>query len=128
MAEVVEAKKEPGRGVLFTVLVEQGTMKVGNNFLAGFTDGKVRALLDERGNALEQVKPGEPCEILGAKDVPEAGDRFYVVENERQARELADKRRRLQRQQQIVGPKQVIDLDNLAALMTMLWPPTVMAA
>ncbi len=115
---VVEAKKEPGRGVLFTVLVDQGTMKVGDNFLVGLTDGKVRALLDERGNALENVKPGEPCEILGAHDVPEAGDRFYVVENERQARELADKRRRLQRQQQIVGPKQVIDLDNLAELMT----------
>jgi len=115
---VVEAKKEPGRGVLFTVLVDQGTMKVGDNFLVGLTDGKVRALLDERGNALEQVKPGEPCEILGAHSVPEAGDRFYVVENERQARELADKRRRLQRQQKIVGPKQVIDLDNLAELMT----------
>jgi translation initiation factor IF-2 len=115
---VVEAKKEPGRGVVFTVLVDQGTMKVGDNFLVGLTDGKVRALLDERGNSLESVKPGEPCEILGAHDVPEAGDRFYVVENERQARELADKRRRLQRQQQIVGPKQVIDLDNLATLMT----------
>jgi translation initiation factor IF-2 len=115
---VVEAKKEPGRGVVFTVLVDQGTMKVGDTFLVGLTDGKVRALLDERGNSLDQVKPGEPCEILGAHDVPEAGDRFYVVENERQARELADKRRRLQRQQQIVGPKQVIDLDNLATLMT----------
>jgi len=115
---VIEAKKEPGRGVLFTVLVNQGTMKVGNNFLVGMTDGKVRALLDERGNSLTEVKPGEPCEILGANNVPEAGDRFYVVENERQARELADKRRRLQRQQQIVSPKVVIDLDNLAELMT----------
>ncbi|MEN8008031.1 MAG: translation initiation factor IF-2 [Candidatus Krumholzibacteriota bacterium] len=115
---VVEAKKEPGRGVLFTVLVDQGTMKKGDNFLVGMTDGKVRALLDERGNKLTEVRPGEPCEILGANDVPEAGDRFYVVENERQARELADKRRRLQRQQQIVSPKVVIDLDNLAELMT----------
>jgi translation initiation factor IF-2 len=115
---VVEAKKEPGRGVLFTVLVDQGTIKKGDNFLVGMTDGKVRALLDERGNTLAEVKPGEPCEILGANSVPEAGDRFYVVENERQARELADKRRRLQRQQQIVSPKVVIDLDNLAELMT----------
>jgi len=115
---VVEARKEPGRGVLFTVLVNQGTMTVGDNFLVGLTDGRVRALMDERGNVLTEVRPGEPCEILGARSVPEAGDRFYVVENERQARELADKRRRLQRQQQIVGPKQVIDLDNLAELMT----------
>jgi len=115
---VVEAKKEPGRGVLFTVLVDEGTMKVGDNFLVGMTFGKVRALLDERGNPMKEVKPGEPCEILGASDVPQAGDRFYVVENERQARELAEKRARLQRQQQIVSPKVVIDLDNLAELMT----------
>jgi translation initiation factor IF-2 len=115
---VVEAKKEPGRGVLFTVLVDQGTMKVGDNFLVGMTYGKVRALLDERGNPMKEVKPGEPCEILGASDVPEAGDRFYVVDNERKARELAEKRSRLQRQQKIVSPKVVIDLDNLAELMT----------
>ncbi|MCK9996303.1 MAG: translation initiation factor IF-2 [Candidatus Krumholzibacteria bacterium] len=115
---VVEAKKEPGRGVLFTVLVDQGTMKVGDNFLVGMTFGRVRALLDERGNKMEEVKPGEPCEILGASDVPQAGDRFYVVDNERQARDLAEKRSRLQRQQQIVSPKVVIDLDNLAELMT----------
>ena len=115
---VVEAKKEPGRGVVFTVLVDQGTIKKGDNFLVGMIHGKVRALLDERGNKLTEVKPGEPCEIMGASNVPEAGDRFYVVESERQARELADKRRILQRQQQIVSPKVVIDLDNLAELMT----------
>ena len=115
---VIEARKEPGRGVLFTILINQGTLKVGNSFLVGTTDGKVRALLDERGNPLEQVKPGEPCEILGASEVPAAGDRFYVVANEREARELAAKRRSLQRQQKLVGPKQVIDLDNLAELMT----------
>ncbi len=115
---VVEARKEPGRGVLFTVLVNQGSLKVGDNFLVGTTYGKVRALLDERGNALEQIKPGEPCEILGASEVPAAGDRFYVVASERKARELASKRSSLQRQQKLVGPKQVIDLDNLAELMT----------
>jgi translation initiation factor IF-2 len=115
---VVEAKKEPGRGVVFTVLVDQGTMKVGDYFLAGMTDGRVRALLDERGNALKEVRPGEPCEILGGNDVPEAGDRFYVLESEREARDLAAKRRSLQRQQQLRGPKQTIDLDNLAEMMT----------
>ena len=75
---------------------------------------KIRALLDERGQPLEIVKPGEPCEIMGANAVPESGDRFYVVESEREAREIASKRRNLQRQQRLVGPKQVIDLDNLA--------------
>ena len=115
---VIEAKKEPGRGVVFTVLVDQGTLKVGDNFLVGMIDGRVRALLDERGNTLKEVRPGEPCEILGANDVPEAGDRFYVLESEREARELADKRRSLQRQQQLRGPKQIIDLDNLAEMMS----------
>jgi len=115
---VIEAKKEPGRGVVFTVLVDKGTLRVGDNFLVGMTDGKIRALLDERGQPLEIVKPGEPCEIMGANAVPESGDRFYVVESEREAREIATKRRNLQRQQRLVNPKQVIDLDNLAELMT----------
>jgi translation initiation factor IF-2 len=115
---VVEAKKEQGRGVVFTVLIDQGTLKMGDNFLAGMIDGKVRALLGERGEPLKEVKPGEPCEVLGASNVPEAGDRFYVLESEREARELASKRRSLQRQQKLVGPKQVIDLDNLANLMS----------
>ena len=115
---VIEAKKEPGRGVVFTVLVDQGTMKVGDYFLAGMIDGRVRALLDERGNTLKEVRPGEPCEIVGGNDVPEAGDRFYVLESEREARDLASKRRSLQRQQQLRGPKQTIDLDNLAEMMS----------
>jgi translation initiation factor IF-2 len=103
---------------VFTVLVEQGTLSMGDNFLAGMVDGKVRALQDERGKTMKTVKPGEPCEVLGASAVPEAGDRFYVLESEREARELASKRRSLQRQQKLVGPKQVIDLDNLASLMS----------
>jgi len=115
---VVEAKKEQGRGVVFTVLVNKGTLRKGDNFLVGMTEGKVRAITDEHGKTLAEVKPGQPCEIMGGNDVPEAGDRFYVVKDEREARELAGNRRRLQRQQQIVKPKQVIDLDNLAELMT----------
>ncbi len=115
---VIEAKKEPGRGVVFTVLIDRGTLKVGDTFLVGMTDGKVRAILGEGGQHLTEVKPGEPCEILGSHDVPQAGDRFYILESEREARELAAKRRSLQRQQQLTGPKQVIDLDNLAELMT----------
>ncbi len=115
---VIEAKKEPGRGVLFTALIDRGTLKVGDNFLAGMQDGKVRALMDERGKPLLEVRPGEPCEILGANEVPQAGDRLYVLASEREVRELAAKRRGLQRQQQLMGPKQTIDLDNLAALMS----------
>lgn len=115
---VVEAKKEPGRGVVFTALIDRGTLKVGDNFLVGIQDGKVRALLDERGQPLQEVHPGEPCEILGANEVPLAGDKLYVLGSEREVRELAAKRRGLQRQQQLMGPKQTIDLDNLATLMS----------
>jgi len=115
---VVEAKKEQGRGVVFSVLIERGTLKKGQNFLVGLQDGKVRALLDERGQPMEQVLPGQPCEIMGGNEVPQAGDRFYVLGSEREVRELAAKRRSLQRQQQLMGPKQTIDLDNLAELMS----------
>ncbi len=114
---VVEARKDPGRGVIFTILVDRGTLKMGDTFLVGMQDGKVRALMDERGNKINEVRPGEPCEILGGNDVPESGDRFYVMGSEREAREMAGKRRNLQRQQQLMGPKQTIDLDNLASLM-----------
>ncbi len=115
---IVEARKEPGRGVVFTVLIDQGTLSVGDNFLVGMQDGKVRAMTDEYGNSLQKVHPGEPVEVMGGNAVPQAGDRFYVLESEREARELAAKRRSLQRQQELIGPKVVIDLDNLADLMT----------
>jgi len=113
---VIEASKEPGRGVVFTVLVEQGTLNLGDIFLVGLQDGRVRALSDERGEPLTQIRPGEPAEVLGAHDVPEAGDRFYVLASERDARDIAAKRRSMQRQQTLGGPKKKIDLDNLAEL------------
>ncbi|MHB8080174.1 MAG: translation initiation factor IF-2 [Candidatus Krumholzibacteriia bacterium] len=115
---VVEASKEPGRGVLFTVLIDKGTLKVGDNFVSGMQDGKVRALQDERGDALQEVGPGEPAVVMGANDVPEAGDRFNVVENEREARDIATRRRTLQRQQQQARPKRQVNLDNLAAMIS----------
>jgi translation initiation factor IF-2 len=111
---VVEASKDPGRGVVFTVLVEQGTLKIGENFLVGMQDGKVRALLNERGEALDSVGPGEPAVILGAHDVPIAGDRLHVLESEREARDIASRRRHMQRIQQFSAPKKTISLENLA--------------
>jgi len=115
---VIEASKEPGRGVVFTVLVQQGTLKLQDCFVAGLQAGRVRALLDERGDHVEAVHPGEPAVVLGAEDVPTAGDRLHVVESEREAREIAAKRRHLQRIQQFSAPKKAISLDNLAELMT----------
>ena len=113
---VVEASKEPGRGVVFTVLVEQGTLRVGDHFVCGMQDGKVRALLDERGEVLAEARPGEPAVVLGAGDVPLAGDRLHVTDTERESRDIAGKRRQLQRVQQFSAPKRSISLDNLAEM------------
>ncbi|MBT4291132.1 translation initiation factor IF-2 [bacterium] len=113
---VVEASKDSGRGVVFTVLIEQGTLKVGDNFIAGMQDGKVKALMNERGETLLKVKPSEPAVILGASGVPQAGDRLFVVESERIAREVAAKRRQTQRVQAMAAPKKTISLDNLAEI------------
>ena len=113
---VVEASKDSGRGVVFTALIDQGTLKVGDNFIAGMQDGKVKALMNERGDTLLQVKPSEPAVILGASGVPLAGDRLFVVESERVARDLAAKRRQTQRVQAMAAPKKTISLDNLAEI------------
>ncbi|MCP4144190.1 MAG: translation initiation factor IF-2 [bacterium] len=113
---VVEASKDSGRGVVFTVLIDQGTLQVGDNFIAGMQDGKVKALMNERGEALHQVRPSEPAVILGASGVPQAGDRLFVVESERIAREVAAKRRQTQRVQAMAAPKKTISLDNIAEI------------
>ena len=113
---VIEASKELGRGAIFTVLVDQGTLHIGDNFLVGMQDGKVRALVDERGESLEQVPPGEPAVVMGAHDVPVAGDRFYVLEQGRDAREIAAKRRQMQRIQHLETPKKQVTLENLAEM------------
>jgi translation initiation factor IF-2 len=113
---VVEASKDSGRGVIFTVLIEQGTLKVGDNFIAGMQEGKVKALMNERGDALQLCLPTEPAVIMGANGVPQAGDRLFVVESERVARDVASKRRQMQRVQMMAAPKKTISLDNLAEM------------
>lgn len=113
---VVEARKEPGRGVVFSVLVEKGTLKKGDIFVVGQCDGRVRALVNERGEAVQQCAPGEPAEILGANDVPEAGDRLYVMDSEREARDIAQRRQQELRVQQLTAPKKKLSLDSLADL------------
>ncbi len=98
---VVEAKLDPGRGSVATVLVQRGTLKVGDVLVAGSVWGRVRRLMDDRGSAVQSAGPAVPVEILGLDGTPAAGDEFHVVENEARAREIADFRSRRERQAQL---------------------------
>jgi len=98
---VVEAKLDPGRGSVATVLVQRGTLKVGDTLVAGSVWGRVRRLVDDRGNAVETAGPAFPVEILGLAGTPQAGDEFHVVESEARAREIADFRARRDRQAEL---------------------------
>ncbi|HEX5030829.1 MAG TPA: translation initiation factor IF-2 [Candidatus Eisenbacteria bacterium] len=97
---VIESRVEQGRGIIASVLVQKGTLRVGDAFVAGSTSGKVRAMLNERGSRAETAGPSTPVEVLGWSSPPQAGDTFVVMEDEREARELASKRGQLQREQE----------------------------
>jgi translation initiation factor IF-2 len=96
---IVEARLDRGRGVVATVLVQRGTLKVGDLVVAGSQWGRVRALLNDRGEPVEEAGPATPVEILGLDGVPEPGDALVVVDNERQAREITEYRQRKRRDQ-----------------------------
>ncbi|MGE4279010.1 MAG: translation initiation factor IF-2 [Magnetospirillum sp.] len=95
---VVEAKMEKGRGPVATVLVQKGTLRVGDVFVAGAESGKVRALIDDKGNRLEEAGPSTPVEVLGLDGVPSAGDDIVAVEDEARAREISSYRQRVDRE------------------------------
>ena len=96
---VIEAALDKGRGYVTTILVQNGTLKVGDYVLAGQYSGKVKAMLDERGHRLEEAGPARPVTILGLDGAPQAGDTFVVMEDEREAKNIAAKRTQLQREQ-----------------------------
>jgi translation initiation factor IF-2 len=95
---VIEAQLDPGKGPVATVLVQNGTLKVGDDFIVGIHSGRVRALLDERGKPQKEAGPAIPVQVLGLTGVPMAGDQFVVVEDATEAREIAQKRERLDRE------------------------------
>lgn len=95
---VLEAKLDRGRGAVATVLVQQGTLHVHDPFIAGQVFGKVRAMFDDRGNAVEEVGPSTPVEVLGLQGVPQAGDTFQVVADITRAQSISDHRQQLARQ------------------------------
>src|SRR5690606_1204325 len=94
---VVEAFLDEGRGYVSTILVQAGTLKIGDYVLAGTCSGKVKAMHDERGNSVKEVGPSRPISILGLDGAPQAGDKFNVLEDEREARQIATKRSQLDR-------------------------------
>ena len=95
---VIEAQLDPGKGPVATILVQNGTLRVGDDFISGIYSGRVRALLDERGRQVKAVGPAIPVQVLGLQGVPMAGDQFLVVEDSLQARDIAQRRERLERE------------------------------
>ncbi|MGO1751091.1 MAG: translation initiation factor IF-2 [Psychroflexus sp.] len=104
---VVEAYLDKGRGYVSTILVQSGTLKVGDYVLAGTTSGKIKALHDERGNKVNEAGPSTPVSILGLDGAPQAGDTFQVMNDEREAKDIASKRTQLQREQSVRTQKHV---------------------
>lgn len=96
---IIESSLDKGRGYVSTVLVSNGTLKVGDNVIAGTSYGRIKAMFNERNQRIETAKPAEPAIILGLNGAPAAGDTFHVMETEQEAREIANKREQLQREQ-----------------------------
>ncbi len=109
---VVEAFLDKGRGYVSTVLVQTGTLKIGDYVLAGTCSGKIKAMQDERGNNIKEAGPSTPISILGLDGAPQAGDKFNVLQDEREARQLAAKRSQLMREQS-VRTQRHITLDEI---------------
>ncbi len=110
---VLEAKLDRGRGSVATVLVADGTLRTGDNFVVGNTFGKVRAMFDDRGNALEDAPPSTPVELLGLEGLPQAGDQFVVVMDREKARDISEFREQKAREAALAKSSRV-SLEGLA--------------
>ena len=104
---VIESSLDKGRGYVATLLVQDGTLHMGDIVLAGTFHGRIKAMFNERGQKITEVHPGEPCSILGLNGAPQAGDEFNVLPTEQEARDIANKREQLQREQSIRTKKHV---------------------
>jgi len=109
---VIESALDKGRGIVTTVLVQAGTLRVGDPILAGSYSGRVKALTNERGAKVESAGPSQPVQVLGMQGAPTAGDRFNALESETEARDIANKRMQLQREQGLRTQKH-ITLDEI---------------
>ncbi|MFP3043477.1 translation initiation factor IF-2 [Treponema primitia] len=111
--KVLESRIDHGRGIVATVMIERGTLKIGDSFVAGVWPGKVRALFDDKGTKVEEATPAMPVEVLGFEGVPDAGDPLQVVDDEKVARGISAKRHELKRFEDAKNIKK-ITLDNLS--------------
>ena len=111
---IIEAKLDKGRGPVATVLVQNGTLKVGDTIVAGTVFGRVRAMMNDKGERLEKAGPSTPVEVLGFNEVPEAGDQLYATEDDKLSRQVAEERRAKIKQMQLKA-KSMASLDDLFA-------------
>ena len=110
---IIEAQLDKGRGAVATVLVQSGTLNIGDPIVAGASYGRIRAMMNDRGQKVKKAGPSMPVEILGLNEVPMAGDMFYVAENEKQARQVAESVIAKGREELIKDTPQKVSLDDL---------------
>ena len=108
----IEANLDKGRGSVATVLIQSGTLRVGDSIVAGAAHGRVRAMFDENGVAVEAAEPSRPVQVLGLQSVPRAGDTFVVTEDERQARQIAEKREAADRNALLAKTRKRVSLED----------------
>jgi translation initiation factor IF-2 len=108
----IEANLDKGRGSVATVLIQSGTLEVGDSIVAGAAHGRVRAMFDENGDAVTSAGPSRPVQVLGLQSVPRAGDTFVVAEDERQARQIAEKREAADRNALLAKTRKRVSLED----------------
>ncbi len=112
VGKVLESRIDQGRGIVATVIIEKGTLRQGDYYVAGIYPGRVRAMFDDKGRKIKEAGPSDPVEIIGLSDIPSAGDPFQVTEDEKQARMVGAKRQELERIGEGAG-RNKITLENL---------------
>lgn len=110
--KVVESRIDHGRGIVATILIQKGTLRTGDSYVAGIYSGKVRAIFNDKGESIQEATPSMPVEILGLEGMPNAGDPFQVASSEKEARQISEKRQELKRFEASQNVKKVT-LDNL---------------
>ncbi len=110
---VVESELDKGKGIVATVLVQKGSLRIGDSFICGVWSGRARAMFDERGRRVEVAHPSQPVQLIGFDGIPQAGDDLVVLENEREARDISIKRQQLKREQDF-RQRRMITLDDIS--------------